>query len=262
MAERGNRSAAIREMEPEIGAPKPGLHSLPAEMHVRVLVHLPSIRDFGRACCVCRAWRADGSPVEQALRQRIEVRDGAVPTALPGAGTMLQRMCWSELLRDARLASGVTMSTGQLTSAAVDADGHLCVWGELESPTEPIAEPIFRYKNPTILQTARVERVSIGMDHILALADAGEVLSFGEGLYGRLGHGGSVIQRVPKVIEALRGTRVVAIAAGGRHSMVLTDEGAVLSFGMGYSGQLGHGDEGLKLVPKVIAGLQAFRMYG
>ena len=35
---------------------------------VCVLVHLPSIRDFGRASCVCRAWRADGSPVEQALR--------------------------------------------------------------------------------------------------------------------------------------------------------------------------------------------------
>ena len=117
-------------MEPEIGAPKPGLHSLPAEMHVRVLVHLPSTRDFRRAGRVCRAWRADGSPVEQALRQRIEARDGAVPTALPGAGTMMQRMCWSELLRDARMASGV-ISLGGVASAAVDADGHLCVWGKL-----------------------------------------------------------------------------------------------------------------------------------
>ena len=119
------------EMEPETGAPKPGLHSLPAEMHVRVLVHLPSTRDFGRAGRACRAWRADGSPVEQALRQRIEARDGAVPTVLPGAGTMMQRMCWFELLRDARIASGATMSVGDWSSAAVDADGHLCVWGKL-----------------------------------------------------------------------------------------------------------------------------------
>ena len=134
-------------MEPEIGAPKLGLYSLPAEMHVRVLVHLSSTRDFGRAGCVCRAWCADGSPVEQALRHRIEARDDVVLTALSGAGTMMQRMCWSELLRDARIASVVTMSTGESMSAAVDADGNLCVWGILRP--EAGAGPIFSYKNPT-----------------------------------------------------------------------------------------------------------------
>ena len=59
-------------MEPEIGAPTPGLHSLSADMQADVLVHLSSIRDFGRASRVCRAWHADGSPVQQALRQRIK----------------------------------------------------------------------------------------------------------------------------------------------------------------------------------------------
>ena len=102
-----------------------GLHSLPDELLTRVLAHLSSTRDFGRASCVCRAWRADGSPVEQALRERIKARDGAVPTALPGAGTMMQRMCWFELLRDARMASGV-ISLGDDASAVVDADGHAC----------------------------------------------------------------------------------------------------------------------------------------
>ena len=59
------------------------------------------------------------------------------------------------------------------------------------------------------------------------------------------------------MIEALRGVRVVAIAAGGSHSMVLTDEGKVFSFGMGrIYGQLGHGDRKDRLVPKAIAGLQ------
>ena len=222
---------------------------------VYVLMHLPSIRDFGRASCVCRAWRADGSPVEQALRQRIEVRDGAVPTALPGAGTMLQRMCWSELLRGARMTSGVTMSTGKLTSAAVDADGHLCTWGKLDSQ----AVQVFRYNTPTIAQTARVEQVSVGRAHILALTDTGEVLSFGYGGYGKLGHGDYENQLVPKVIEALRDRRVVAIAAGNFHSMVLTDKGAVLSFGKGKSGRLGHGDEEDQREPKVIAGLRALR---
>ena len=226
------------EMEPEIGAPEPGLHSLSAEMQAHVLVHLPSIRDFGRASCVCRAWRADGSPVEQALRKRIRARDGAVPTTRDGKRPTMQQMCWSELLRDARMASGV-ISTGSGASAAVDADGHLRVWGTLHSGSWG-AEPLFSCDTPTIKQTDRIEQVSVGVSgHILALTHTGEVLSFGNGGAGQLGHGDEEHQLVPKVIEALRGVRVVAIAAGGTHSMVLTDEGEVLSFGKGEHGKLG-----------------------
>ena len=95
--------SATRGLERARGAhPAVGLHALPDELLARVLAHLPSTRDFGRADGVCRAWRAHGSPVEQALRLRIEARGDAVPTAPPGAGSMTQRLCWSELLRDAR----------------------------------------------------------------------------------------------------------------------------------------------------------------
>ena len=79
---------------------------------VCVFMHLPSIRDFGRASCVCRAWRADGSPVEQALRKRIKVRDGKNPTTRDGETPTMQQMCWSELLRDARMASGAAPVPG------------------------------------------------------------------------------------------------------------------------------------------------------
>ena len=45
-------------------------------------------------------------------------------------------------------------------SAAVDVEGHLCVWGKIDNN-------IFSYTTPTVVQTARVERV--GLIHILAL---------------------------------------------------------------------------------------------
>ena len=64
--------------------PARGILALPDELLARVLAHLPSDRDFGRADCVCSAWHAAGSPVEQALRQRIEARDGALPGRLRG----------------------------------------------------------------------------------------------------------------------------------------------------------------------------------
>jgi hypothetical protein len=91
-----------------------------------------------------------------------------------------------------------------------------------------------------------VVAVSAGEYHSLVLTEAGAVLSFGGGGQGagnsRLGHGDGEEQHTPtKAIEALSGEHVVAVAAGRLHSLVLTEAGAVLSFGFGDLGGLGHG---------------------
>ena len=109
-------------------------------------------------------------------------------------------------------------------------------------------------------QGTRVTRVSTSWQHVLVLTDTGDVLSFGMGDAGQLGHGDKKNRLVPRVIEALRCTRVAAIAAGIWHSMVLTDEGEVLSFGEGGCGCLGHGDNEDQLVPKVIEALRGMRV--
>ena len=105
-----------------------------------------------------------------------------------------------------------------------------------------------------------IERVAAGDNHVLALTQAGAVLSFGHGEHGRLGHGDLESRHEPKAIEALRGTRVAAIAAGNHHNMLLTDEGDVLSIGWGFRGPLGHGDEVNQYVPKAIEALRDRRV--
>ena len=86
-------------------------------------------------------------------------------------------------------------------------------------------------------------------------------MSFGYGAKGRLGHGGRgdmKSQHTPKLIEALRGKKGLQVSAGGHHSLVLTDDGAVRSFGHGAKGQLGHLQRGGSLagrsIPKSIGG--------
>ena len=97
-----------------------------------------------------------------------------------------------------------------------------------------------------------VLQVSAGNMHSLVLLEGGRVMSFGNGDHGRLGHGDDEDQYTPKLIEALRGKEVLQVSAGGYHSLLLLAGGSAMSFGCGWSGQLGHGDEEQQYTPKLI----------
>lgn len=71
---------------------------------------------------------------------------------------------------------------------------------------------------------------------------------------------GLVLGRVacdrPKVIEALRGKKVVKVAAGGAHSAAVTADGELYTWGKGRYGRLGHGDSDDQLRPKLVDALK------
>ena len=84
--------------------------------------------------------------------------------------------------------------------------------------------------------------MAAGSAHSLVLLQGGQVLSFGCGVENQLGHGDWENETTPKAIVALAGKKVVQVAAGAAHSLVLLEGGQVLSWGSAEHGQLGHGD--------------------
>jgi len=106
----------------------------------------------------------------------------------------------------------------------------------------------------------RAVSVSAADRHNLALAADGNVWSWGDGYFGKLGHGDTQHQLLPKKVEALAGQRAVAVSAGSQHSLATTADGNVWSWGDGYFGKLGHGDQQNQLLPKKIAAFAGHRV--
>ena len=83
--------------------------------------------------------------------------------------------------------------------------------------------------------------VALGWGFSLAVTDAGAVFSFGYSREGELGHGSLASVVLPRHIEILAqtGRRFVAVAAGDRHVLALTEEGEL--YGWGHEEANGHG---------------------
>jgi RCC1 and BTB domain-containing protein len=108
----------------------------------------------------------------------------------------------------------------------------------------------------------KVVGASAGATYTVVWTEGGEVYTFGFGRWGNLGHGGLEDELVPRLVEGLAGGKVVGASAGQYHSVVWTEGGEVYSCGDGGDGQLGHGRQGMELVPRVLEALSGKKVVG
>lgn len=65
---------------------------------------------------------------------------------------------------------------------------------------------------------------------------------------------------VPKTVEALEGKRACQLACGDSHSLVLTENYEIFTFGHGGRGQLGHGDTQMRLLPTRVCAMEGLEV--
>lgn len=69
-------------------------------------------------------------------------------------------------------------------------------------------------------------------DNSFAVTAAGELFTWGDRTYERLGHGDTATQVVPMRVAALQGQWVVAVSAGLQHTDAVTRHGIVFGWGL------------------------------
>jgi len=96
--------------------------------------------------------------------------------------------------------------------------------------------------------------IAAGGLHSMALEAKGNVRTCGFGASGQLGHNNQEDRLVPTAVtrEAFNMHKVVSVAAGRVHSVVVTTEGDLWVWGNGYMGQLGLGDRNNQINPTMI----------
>ncbi|KAH7485688.1 putative E3 ubiquitin-protein ligase HERC3 [Phytophthora ramorum] len=147
------------------------------------------------------------------------------------------------------------VSGGQRFFAAITEDGDLFTWGDRSggrlgyapADGEPrrVACPqrVFALEQQTIIQ------VACGAFHTLVTDLNGHVFAWGSNSRGQLGFLSpatpSTAVEIPTVVADLRGTYMSSVACGEYHSLALSSDGRVFSWGCNKYGELGRPAEGL-----------------
>ncbi|KAG9157154.1 hypothetical protein Leryth_025713 [Lithospermum erythrorhizon] len=100
-----------------------------------------------------------------------------------------------------------------------------------------------------------ISAVSCGGFFTMALTEEGQLWNWGANSNYELGRGDRIGGWKPQAVPSLKDVRIIQIACGGYHSLALTDEGRVLSWGHGGHGQLGHSTLQSQKVPVPIEAL-------
>ncbi len=149
----------------------------------------------------------------------------------------------------------VAVACGSRHTAAVSDEGGLWTWGDKENGVTGHGEVDGHQYTPRPLEKLRAHRIkaiSACGFHSAVLAEDGGVWTWGEGKFGRLGHGTEANASEPTKVEALSENKMVKVACGGFHSGAITESGDVYTWGGGEHGQLGHGEKVNKTVPTLI----------
>eukprot|EP00002_Diphylleia_rotans_P032670 TRINITY_DN6877_c0_g1_i9.p1 TRINITY_DN6877_c0_g1~~TRINITY_DN6877_c0_g1_i9.p1 ORF type:complete len:558 (+),score=69.40 TRINITY_DN6877_c0_g1_i9:171-1844(+) len=155
----------------------------------------------------------------------------------------------------------IQVSAGYDHSVALTSDYVIYAWGRnLEGQLGYGDVKQFLPNAVTALRKYVALQVVCGAYHTMARTDEGLLFAWGANGDGQLGLGNDKNQKAPKLVKDLEGRVVNYISASASHSAAVTSLGHLYTWGNGFEGKLGHGDEEDCLIPKIVKQLEGYHV--
>ncbi|XP_068340725.1 ultraviolet-B receptor UVR8-like isoform X2 [Pyrus communis] len=105
------------------------------------------------------------------------------------------------------------------------------------------------------LSETKVKNIAAGLWHTLCVSVDGHVYAFGGNQFGQLGTGADEGETLPKILDSpgLGSKHTKVASCGARHSVILTEDGQLFSWGWNKYGQLGLGDSVDRNIPSQVS---------
>lgn len=162
-----------------------------------------------------------------------------------------------------------SVACGEFHTCAVSFCGDLYTWGDgmhnfgLLGHGNDTAHWIPK-KVCGLLEGLHISSVSCGPWHTAVVSSAGQLFTFGDGVFGALGHGDRRSTTVAREVDSLRGMHTIRAACGAWHTVAIVEvvdspsfgtSSKLFTWGDGNKGQLGHADRETRLIPTNVGSL-------
>jgi len=149
------------------------------------------------------------------------------------------------------------VAAGLYHSAALTASGELYTWGNNAKGQLGLGKNTDMVFSPTLVESLAsvpLAGVACGGNHTLVVTRSGAVFAWGSNNHGQLGLGDLTDRIWPTQVSTLRNLKVLpgGVKAGLEHTVALTEEGGVFSWGSSRCGQLGHGNNNKETLPRKV----------
>ena len=138
------------------------------------------------------------------------------------------------------------------------ADGVIYTWGNGNfgrlGYTDILKQPVPR--QVLELKGHKITKLSLGYYHAAAINRHGMVFTWGRGNSGQLGCGNVLNEDQVRSVSSLADHFIVDVHCGESHTVALTSEGDVYTWGGGSMGQLGLGDFLRQSLPIKVSNLE------
>ncbi|OMJ95254.1 hypothetical protein SteCoe_1469 [Stentor coeruleus] len=127
--------------------------------------------------------------------------------------------------------------------------GH---YGQLGQPCQTFS------LSPIIISIPEpITQISAGDGHTILLTESQKLYTFGKNTFGQLGLGHSFPISSPSLVSCLQLKKIESVYCGSEHTLALTNEGEIYSWGLNIKGQLGLGDTNSRNTPTLIESISS-----